>query len=77
MLQAFAKYGVCRVEWPMKDSRNGHADPGRPKGTGYVYMVLECDGAVKSLLQDCTRESGTAGEWYFTVGDARRVSDNL
>lgn len=36
-------------------------------------MIFENDLAVKKLLQDCSQEFGTAGEWYFKL-TARRAN---
>ncbi|EFO20716.1 cytoplasmic polyadenylation element binding protein 3 [Loa loa] len=73
LLDSFSKYGSCRVEWPSKESRHARINPRRAKITGYVYMIFENDLAVKKLLQDCSQEFGTAGEWYFKL-TARRAS---
>lgn len=72
-LQSFSKYGSCRVEWPNKESRHARISTRRAKITGYVYMIFENDLAVKKLLQDCSQEFGTAGEWYFKL-TARRAN---
>ncbi|VDP20733.1 unnamed protein product [Onchocerca flexuosa] len=72
-LQSFSKYGSCRVEWPNKESRHARISTRRVKITGYVYMIFENDLAVKKLLQDCSQEFGTAGEWYFKL-TARRAN---
>ncbi|VDM52281.1 unnamed protein product [Angiostrongylus costaricensis] len=42
--------------------------------TGYVYMIFETERSVKSLLQDCSQEFGSAGEWYFTLKARRNQS---
>ncbi|CAG9533585.1 unnamed protein product [Cercopithifilaria johnstoni] len=73
LLDSFSKYGSCRVEWPSKESRHARINPRRTKITGYVYMNFENDLAVKKLLQDCSQEFGTAGEWYFKL-TARRAN---
>ncbi|VDM07567.1 unnamed protein product [Wuchereria bancrofti] len=73
LLDSFSKYGPCRVEWPSKESRHTRINPRRAKITGYVYMIFENDWAVKNLLQDCSQEFGTAGEWYFKL-TARRAN---
>ncbi|KAK6107119.1 RNA recognition motif family protein [Brugia pahangi] len=73
LLDSFSKYGPCRVEWPSKELRHTRINPRRAKITGYVYMVFENDWAVKNLLQDCSQEFGTAGEWYFKL-TARRAN---
>ena len=44
MQQAFRQFGPVKVEWPGK----GNNDEGAPKG--YVYLVLEKEGAVPALL---------------------------
>lgn len=36
-------------------------------------MIFGSDLAVKKLLQDCSQEFGTAGEWYFKL-TARRAN---
>ncbi|WKX90859.1 hypothetical protein Q1695_009593 [Nippostrongylus brasiliensis] len=59
LTEAFSPYGSCRVEWPSKEV------------TGYVYIVFETERSVKSLLQDCSQQFGSAGEWYFKI-KARR-----
>uniref|UniRef100_A0A8R1TPN9 Cytoplasmic polyadenylation element-binding protein 3 n=1 Tax=Onchocerca volvulus TaxID=6282 RepID=A0A8R1TPN9_ONCVO len=73
LLNSFSKYGSCRVEWPNKESRHARISTRRAKITGYVYMIFENDLAVKKLLQDCSQEFGTAGEWYFKL-TARRAN---
>uniref|UniRef100_A0A0R3S4E4 Cytoplasmic polyadenylation element-binding protein 3 n=1 Tax=Elaeophora elaphi TaxID=1147741 RepID=A0A0R3S4E4_9BILA len=73
LLDSFSKYGSCRVEWPSKEPRHARVNQRRAKITGYVYMIFENDLAVKKLLQDCSQEFGTAGEWYFKL-TARRAN---
>ena len=46
MQQAFRQFGPVKVEWPGKGK--GNNDEGAPKG--YVYLVLEKEGAVPALL---------------------------
>ena len=46
MQQAFRQFGPVKVEWPGKGKVN--TDEGAPKG--YVYLVLEKEGAVPALL---------------------------
>ena len=41
--QAFRQFGPVKVEWPGKGNEEG-----APKG--YVYLVLEKEGAVPALL---------------------------
>ncbi|KAK6727252.1 hypothetical protein RB195_005142 [Necator americanus] len=62
LIEAFSPYGNCRVEWPCKEV------------TGYVYMVFETEKSVRSLLQDCSQEFGSAGEWYFKIKARRNQS---
>ena len=45
MQQAFRQFGPVKVEWPGKGKGN---EEGAPKG--YVYLVLEKEGAVPALL---------------------------
>uniref|UniRef100_A0A0M3I8M9 RRM domain-containing protein n=1 Tax=Ascaris lumbricoides TaxID=6252 RepID=A0A0M3I8M9_ASCLU len=71
LLQAFRKYGKCKVEWPTKEvcplpRMNGGVSQ-RTKATGYVYIVLEHESCVGRILRDCTRECDSAGEWYFKI----------
>ena len=45
MQQAFRQFGPVKVEWPGKGKGS---EEGAPKG--YVYLVLEKEGAVPALL---------------------------
>ncbi|VDN06627.1 unnamed protein product [Thelazia callipaeda] len=78
---SFSKYGSCYVEWPNKELRNVHVNRGRLtlRTAGYVYMIFAKIGAVTELLQDCSREFGSAGEWYFklTIERPNRVEIRL
>ncbi|KAK6043990.1 hypothetical protein COOONC_18505 [Cooperia oncophora] len=47
------------------------------KVTGYVYIVFETERSVKSLLQDCSQEFGSAGEWYFKLKARRNQSSEI
>ncbi|VDL81326.1 unnamed protein product [Nippostrongylus brasiliensis] len=71
LTEAFSPYGSCRVEWPSKEVRSHSDARSRGKVTGYVYIVFETERSVKSLLQDCSQQFGSAGEWYFKI-KARR-----
>lgn len=73
LIDAFSPYGACRVEWPSKEVRSYSHLRNRGKVTGYVYIVFETERSVRSLLQDCSHQYGSAGEWYFKIR-ARRNS---
>lgn len=45
--------------------------------TGYVYMVFETERSVRSLLQDCSQEFGSAGEWYFKLKARRNQTSEI
>ncbi|KHJ75454.1 hypothetical protein OESDEN_24930, partial [Oesophagostomum dentatum] len=78
LIDAFSPYGNCRVEWPCKEVRSSHSNfRTRSKVTGYVYMVFETEKSVKSLLQDCSQEFGSAGEWYFKLKARRNQSNEI
>ena len=75
LLTAFKPFGACRVEWPGKEARYARSPAKavpRGKVTGYVYMIFEHEKSVRSLLQNCSQEFGSAGDWYFKL-TARRM----
>lgn len=75
LLTAFKPFGPCRVEWPGKEARYARSPAKavpRGKVTGYVYMIFEHEKSVRSLLQNCSQEFGSAGDWYFKL-TARRM----
>ncbi|KAK5986981.1 RRM domain-containing protein, partial [Trichostrongylus colubriformis] len=74
---AFSPYGACRVEWPSKEGRSNSSQRSRTKVTGYVYIVFETERSVKLLLQDCSQEFGSAGEWYFKLKARRNQSSEI
>uniref|UniRef100_A0A0K0DLB0 RRM domain-containing protein n=1 Tax=Angiostrongylus cantonensis TaxID=6313 RepID=A0A0K0DLB0_ANGCA len=74
LVDAFSPYGTCKVEWPSKEVHSRSNLRNRGKVTGYVYMIFETERSVKSLLQDCSQEFGSAGEWYFTLKARRNQS---
>ncbi|PIO65194.1 hypothetical protein TELCIR_13150 [Teladorsagia circumcincta] len=77
LIDAFSPYGACRVEWPSKEGRSHSNQRSRTKVTGYVYIVFETERSVKSLLQDCSQEFGSAGEWYFKLKARRNQSSEI
>ncbi|EPB74109.1 hypothetical protein ANCCEY_06780 [Ancylostoma ceylanicum] len=78
LIDAFSPYGNCRVEWPCKEVRSPRSNlKTRGKVTGYVYMVFETERSVRSLLQDCSQEFGSAGEWYFKLKARRNQTSEI
>ncbi|XGW19584.1 hypothetical protein V3C99_003438 [Haemonchus contortus] len=77
LIDAFSPYGACRVEWPSREGRSHSSQRSRTKATGYVYIVFETERSVKSLLQDCSQEFGSAGEWYFKLKARRNQSSEI
>ncbi|CAJ0593858.1 unnamed protein product [Cylicocyclus nassatus] len=77
LIDAFSPYGNCRVEWPCKEVRSSRSNKTRGKITGYVYMVFETERSVRLLLQDCSQEFGSAGEWYFKLKARRNQSSEI
>ncbi|VDO23211.1 unnamed protein product [Haemonchus placei] len=82
LIDAFSPYGACRVEWPSREGRSHSSQRSRTKSctfqaTGYVYIVFETERSVKSLLQDCSQEFGSAGEWYFKLKARRNQSSEI
>uniref|UniRef100_A0A1I7WN99 RRM domain-containing protein n=1 Tax=Heterorhabditis bacteriophora TaxID=37862 RepID=A0A1I7WN99_HETBA len=81
LLDAFAPYGNCRVEWPGKEARYSRSHARHvPRGkvvTGYVYMIFDMERSVKALLQDCSQEFGSAGEWYFKLKARRNQTTEI
>ncbi|KAJ1364019.1 hypothetical protein KIN20_024001 [Parelaphostrongylus tenuis] len=77
LVDAFSPYGTCRVEWPSRETHSQGNIRNRGKMTGYVYMVFETERSVKSLLQDCSQEFGSAGEWYFKLKARRNQTTEI
>ncbi|KJH51793.1 hypothetical protein DICVIV_01984 [Dictyocaulus viviparus] len=77
LVDAFSPYGACRVEWPCKEVHSRSNIRSRGKATGYVYMVFEKERSVKLLLQDCSQEFGSAGEWYFKLKARRHQTSEI
>jgi len=65
--QALRQFGPLRVEWPGKG--RGEGGGGAPKG--YVYVVLEGEGAVPALLARCTMDYSGGGGFYYRLSSRR------
>uniref|UniRef100_A0A915A450 RRM domain-containing protein n=1 Tax=Parascaris univalens TaxID=6257 RepID=A0A915A450_PARUN len=81
LLEAFTKYGSCRVEWPSKEvrsiSRSGYKPRHRMKVAGYVYLIFESESCVKKLLADCVQEVNSIGEWFFNIHARRNQTTEI
>jgi len=64
--QAFRQFGTIKVEWPGKGRGEGSSVP-----KGYVYVVLEGEGAVPALLSQCTVDYSGGGGFYFRLTSRR------
>jgi len=64
--QAFRQFGNIKVEWPGKGRGDGGSVP-----KGYVYVVLEGEGAVPALLSQCTVDYSGGGGFYFRLTSRR------
>uniref|UniRef100_A0A915A4W5 RRM domain-containing protein n=1 Tax=Parascaris univalens TaxID=6257 RepID=A0A915A4W5_PARUN len=73
--EEFGRYGTCHVEWPSRDPHPLlHSTKGpsqRARAAGYVYIVFEHEASVKKLMQECSKELGSAGECYFRIRRSR------
>jgi len=63
---AFRQFGNIKVEWPGKGRGEGGSVP-----KGYVYVVLEGEGAVPALLSQCTVDYSGGGGFYFRLTSRR------
>jgi len=70
--QAFRQFGPVKVEWPGKGKGN---EEGAPKG--YVYLVLEKEGAVPALLSQCTVDYSGGGGFYYRLSSRRSRSKEV
>ena len=43
---------------------------------GYVYLLFDCEKAVRSLLQECTHDY-SSGEYYFNISSRRMRSKEV
>uniref|UniRef100_F1L1K2 Cytoplasmic polyadenylation element-binding protein 3 n=1 Tax=Ascaris suum TaxID=6253 RepID=F1L1K2_ASCSU len=81
LLEAFCKYGSCRVEWPSKEvrsiSRSSDKPGHRMKVAGYVYLIFESETCVKKLLADCVQEVNSIGEWFFNLHVRRNQTTEI
>lgn len=66
LVHAFKEFGSIRIEWPGK-GRQGSAGSS-PKG--YLYVILETEGAVEALLSQCTHDY-SSGSYYFRISSRR------
>nr|XP_031845090.1 cytoplasmic polyadenylation element-binding protein 1 isoform X2 [Nomia melanderi] len=64
LIATFKQFGPIRVEWPGKDQ-----SATQPKG--YVYIILESEKQVKTLLQCCTHDFTNGGSWYYKISSKR------
>ena len=39
--------------------------------TGYVYVLFESEKSVKALLQNCTHDFSSGGEYYYKITSRR------
>ena len=58
---AFRHFGPVRIEWPGR----GRAAEGGSAPKGYLYVILEGEGAVAALLAQCTHDYSGEGAWYY------------
>ncbi|PNF32180.1 Cytoplasmic polyadenylation element-binding protein 1-A [Cryptotermes secundus] len=70
LIAAFRKFGVIRVEWPGKDQAAS-----QPKG--YVYIIFESEKQVKALLQSCTHDVTSGGNWYYRISSRKMKSKEV
>ncbi|XP_071941320.1 cytoplasmic polyadenylation element-binding protein 1-like [Antedon mediterranea] len=64
LVAAFSQFGNVRVDWPGKE------DNSKSMPKGHVYIVLESDRAVKTLLASCRQDLRTGG-YYFKIASKR------
>ena len=70
---AFRHFGPVRIEWPGR----GRAAEGGSAPKGYLYVILEGEGAVAALLAQCTHDYSGGGAWYYRWALVKRLSLTL
>jgi cytoplasmic polyadenylation element-binding protein len=64
LVSAFEQFGPVKVEWPGREN-----SPARAKG--YAYIIFEEEQQVKMLLQSCTQDVLSTGNWYYKISSRR------
>ncbi|XP_059485114.1 cytoplasmic polyadenylation element-binding protein 1 isoform X2 [Neocloeon triangulifer] len=64
LISAFEQFGPVKVEWPGREN-----SPARAKG--YAYIIFEEEHQVKMLLQSCTQDVLSTGNWYYKISSRR------
>ncbi|CAB3387976.1 Hypothetical predicted protein [Cloeon dipterum] len=64
LISAFEQFGLVKVEWPGREN-----SPARAKG--YAYIIFEDESQVKALLQSCTQDVLSTGNWYYKISSRR------
>ncbi|KAG1652681.1 Cytoplasmic polyadenylation element-binding protein 1 [Nymphon striatum] len=72
LVEAFAPFGQIRIQWPGKDTKHPTYPP-----KGYVYILFEAEKQVKAMLQSCTHDCSSGGNWYFRISSRRMRSKEV
>lgn len=67
LIETFAQFGSVKIQWPGKENRI----PTYPPKAGYVYIIFDSEKSVKVLLQSCTHDFSSGGNWYFKISSRR------
>lgn len=78
LINAFKNFGPVRVEWPGREARfvKAAVKPSA-RGKGYVYMIFENEKSVKMLLQNCSHDYNSGGDWYFKLTTRRQRTKEI